>query len=80
MLAQVYKWYQDILAGRMLKEIENRDKVSGKYIRRILELSFLSPKIVRSILAGKQPADCTLKKLLSIHTPNWREQEEIFFR
>lgn len=56
------------------------DKVSEQYVRRILELSFLSPKIVRAILTGKQPADCTLKHLLSIHTPNWCEQEEIFFR
>lgn len=56
------------------------DKVSEQYVRRILELSFLSPKIVRAILTGKQPADCTLKHLLSIHTPNWWEQEEIFFR
>lgn len=79
-LAQAYKWHQDILKGQTLNEIAKRDKLSGQYVRRILELSFLSPKIVRSILAGKQPADCTLKHLLSIHTPNWREQEEIFFR
>lgn len=79
-LAQAYRWHQDILKGQTLKEIAKKDKVSEQYVRRILELSFLSPKIVRSILAGKQPADCTLKQLLSIHTPNWREQEEIFFR
>ena len=63
----------------MWYEHTKRDNVSAQYVRRILELSFLLPKIVRSILAGKQPADCTLKHLLSIHTPNWREQEEVFF-
>ena len=79
-LAQAYKRHQDILTGRTFKEVSEREKVSEQYVRRILELSFLSPKIVRAILTGKQPADCTLKHLLSIHTPNWREQEEIFFR
>ena len=79
-LAQAYKWHQDILTGRTFKEVSEREKVSEQYVRRILELSFLSPKIIRAILTGKQPADCTLKHLLSIHTPNWREQEEIFFR
>ena len=79
-LAQSYKWHQDILNGRTFKEVSEREKVSEQYVRRILELSFLSPKIIRTILIGKQPADCTLKHLLSIHTPNWREQEEIFFR
>ena len=75
-LAQAYKWHQDILTGRTFKEVSEREKVSEQYVRRILELSFLSPKIIRAILTGKQPADCTLKHLLSIHTPNWREQEE----
>ena len=79
-LAQAYKWHQDILTGRTFKEVSEREKVSEQYVRRILALSFLSPKIIRAILIGKQPADCTLKHLLSIHTPNWREQEEIFFR
>ena len=77
-LAQAYKWHQDILTGRTFKEVSEREKVSEQYVRRILELSFLSPKIIRAILTGKQPADCTLKHLLSIHTPNWREQEEFF--
>ena len=79
-LAQAHKWHQDILDGKMLKEIAQRDQKTEQYVRRILELSFLSPKIVRAILNGTQPADCTLKKLLSIHTPNWREQEASFFR
>jgi len=79
-IAQAFKCHQDILKGIPLKEVARRDKVSEQYVRRILELSFLSPKIVRAILNGTQPADCTLKHLLSIHTPNWQEQEEIFFR
>ena len=79
-LAQAYKWHQDVLEGKMLKEIAQGDQKTEQYVRRILELSFLSPKIVRTILNGTQPADCTLKRLLSIHTPNWREQEEEFFR
>lgn len=79
-LAQVYKWHQDILEGKMLKEIAQQEQKTEQYVRRILELSFLSPKIVRAILNGTQPADCTLKRLLSIHTSNWREQEEEFCR
>lgn len=79
-IAQAFKWHQDILKGITLREVARRDKVSEQYVRRILELSFLSPKIIRAILNGTQPVDCTLKHLLSIHTPNWQEQEKIFFR
>ena len=79
-LNQAYTWHQDILDGKTTQEIANRDKVCVQYVRRILNLSFLSPKIVRAILNGTQPADCTLKKLLSIKSSNWQEQEQIFYK
>ena len=77
-LNQAYAWHQDILDGKTTQEIANSEKVCVQYVRRILNLSFLSPKIVRAILNGTQPVDCTLKKLLSIKTSNWQEQEQIF--
>ena len=76
-LNQAYAWHQEILDGKTTQKIANKEKVCVQYVRRILNLSFLSPKIVRSILNSTQPADYTLKKLLSIHTPDWHEQEKI---
>ena len=76
-LNQACAWHQKILDGKTTQEIAKRDKVCVQYVRRILNLSFLSPKIVRAILNGTQPADCTLKKLLSFRTADWREQEQI---
>ncbi len=76
-LNQAYTWHQEILDGKTTQEIANREKVCVQYVRRILNLSFLSPKIVRSILNGTQPADCTLKKLLSIKTSDWQEQTKL---
>ena len=79
-LNQAYKWHQEIITGASTQDIAKRDKVCVQYVRRILNLSFLSPKIVRAILNGTQPADCTLKKLLSIKSSNWQEQEQIFYK
>ena len=79
-LNQAYAWHQDVISGTSTQNIAKRDKVCVQYVRRILNLSFLSPKIVRSILNGTQPADCTLKKLLSIKSSNWQEQEQIFYK
>ena len=79
-LNQAYKWHQEIINGASTQDIAKRDKVCVQYVRRILNLSFLSPKIVRAILNGTQPADCTLKKLLSIKSSNWQEQEQIFYK
>ncbi|MBP5404136.1 MAG: recombinase family protein [Elusimicrobiaceae bacterium] len=74
-LNQAYTWHQDVISGASTQDIAKRDKVCVQYVRRILNLSFLSPKIVRAILNGTQPADCTLKKLLSIKSSNWQEQQ-----
>ena len=79
-LNQAYKWHQEIINGASTQDIAKRDKVCVQYVRRILNLSFLSPKIVRTILNCTQPADCTLKKLLSIKSSNWQEQEQIFYK
>lgn len=73
-LNQAYTWHQDVISGASTQDIAKRDNVCVQYVRRILNLSFLSPKIVRSILNGTQPADCTLQKLLSIKSSNWQEQ------
>ena len=79
-LNQAYTWHQDVISGASTQDIAKRDKVCVQYVRRILNLSFLSPKIVRAILNDTQPADCTLKKLLSIKSSNWNEQEKIFHK
>lgn len=79
-LNQAYTWHQEILDGKTTQEIANRDKVCVQYVRRILNLSFLSPKIVRTILNGTQPTDCTLKKLLAIKVSDWQEQDQIFYK
>lgn len=56
-----------------------REQKIEQYVRRILELSFLLPKIVRSILNGTQPVDCTLKKLIWIDALDWPKQNKLFF-
>ena len=78
-LHQAYTWHQEILDGKTTQEIANREKVCVQYVRRILNLSFLSPKIVRSILNGTQPVDCTLKKLIWIDALDWPKQNKLFF-
>ena len=79
-LNQAYIWHQDVINGTSTQDIAKRDKVCVQYVHRILNLSFLSPKIARAILNGTQPADFTLKKLISIKTSNWQEQEQIFYK
>ncbi len=79
-LNQAYIWHQDVISGTSTQDIAKRDKVCVQHVRRILNLSFLSPKIVRTILNGTQPADCTLKKLLAIKESDWYKQEQTLIK
>lgn len=76
-LQKAYRWHKDILTGKTIKEIALREHLSERYILRILQLSFLSPRITKHILAGTLSKSVTLKRLLMLKSGNWAEQEQL---
>jgi DNA invertase Pin-like site-specific DNA recombinase len=64
-VARARQWSEDLLAGRAQStaEIAERERVSSRYVRRLLRLAFLAPKIVESIAAGDQPPELTAEAL-----------------
>jgi hypothetical protein len=59
-----------------IKEIAECEKENNiDYIKKAVRLNILSPKIIESILAGKQPEDLTVEKLCAIKTLDRNEQE-----
>lgn len=76
-IAKSYLWNKQLLSGKVKSgaEIQKREKQkSYAYIANILELRFLAPSIVESILNGTQPRNLTIKDLFKIKTLNWCEQ------
>ena len=71
-VAKSYYLHNQILSGTQVKDVAD-----STYLKRVLELRFLSPKIIDSILNGTQPKDISLQKLFTIKTLNWQEQEKI---
>ncbi len=72
-----YKW-SDLITkeGLIVSEIAKRENVTKRYVRHVLDLSFLSPKIVTAIFEGRQPRDLTYRKLTSFKSFDWKEQEK----
>ncbi len=56
------RWSQDLIAGRAqsVGELAKRERLDGRSLRRLLQLGFLSPRIVEAIAAGHQPLDLTV--------------------
>jgi hypothetical protein len=52
--------------------------VSPRYVREILNLTYISPRLVEMILAGRQPSDLTLDQLIADLPIAWGAQERRF--
>ena len=78
-IARGRQWADDLLAGRVesVAVIAKREGVFPNYVRRLIRLAFLAPRIVEAIAAGHQPAELTAKALTErIELPLiWSEQE-----
>jgi len=61
-VARARRWSQDLIAGRVqsVDELAKRERLDGRSLRRLLQLGFLSPRIVEAIAEGHQPLDLTV--------------------
>ena len=73
-------WFEDLASGRArsLQDLAKRDAISRRYIRRLVDLSFLSPELVLVILQGRQPVELTATRLTELDLPlDWAEQHKL---
>lgn len=79
-IAKSYLWNRQLLSGDVkdFKGIQKREgHKDSRYIVNIVNLRFLAPDIIESILNGIQHRDLSLQKLFSIKTSDWNEQRKI---
>lgn len=79
-LARAHHWRKLIEAGKCQSPLEIAERVNSDagYIRKIMRLNDLSPRIVRRILDGTAPDTLTLNKLINRLPYSWEEQEKKF--
>ena len=79
-IARALHWSDELLSGRApsIAKVAEREGVSARYVRRLMRLAFLAPKIVEMIAAGGQPPELTAEALAErIDLPLlWTAQEE----
>ncbi|MCA9129233.1 MAG: recombinase family protein [Planctomycetales bacterium] len=78
-LAQAHHWLDQIKQGKPLYEISSECGHYEDYVRKRVELAFLSPRIQQQILEGTQSPELTVHHLLKSDIPlDWFEQENRF--
>jgi hypothetical protein len=79
-IARGRAWFEELATGRVrsLQELAKRDGISRRYIRRLVGLAFLSPRLVEAILQGRQPIELTATRLTELDLPlDWTEQHKL---
>ena len=72
-------WFIRLKNGTTYEEIANLEKVSPQRVRMLIDMAFLSPKLIESIALGRQPLDLTTEWFRSHRLPAlWEEQERLF--
>ncbi len=73
-------WLDELMDGKVktLREIAERETLPERYVRRVLELTFLAPDITQAILDGGQPETLTLEDLVMGGNlpPDWARQRK----
>jgi hypothetical protein len=75
-LARAHSWVARLLAGQAssIQAIAQTERLTKRYVARIIPLAFLAPDITEAILEGSQPQDLTLAKLCQRLPLAWPEQ------
>jgi site-specific DNA recombinase len=79
-IARGRAWFEELAAGRArsLRELAERDGITRRYIRRLVDLAFLSPELVEAILHGRQPVELTATRLTELDLPlDWTDQRSL---
>ena len=77
-IARGERWRVALCNGNSLTTIAARDGITEKYLGQMLCFAFLSPKLVRAILDGRQPPELTTNWLRRHGLPMfWAEQDRI---
>lgn len=73
-------WYERLLSGGLESQptFAREMGISPRYLRKISRCAFLAPDLVELILAGRQPVELTLEKLLENLPLDWSQQRQLF--
>lgn len=75
-ISRAFVWNQMLLNREVksISQLSRKEGISCRYIRHILPLCSLSPKVIDTILEGRQHPKTTITDLLQIQSLPWSDQ------
>ncbi len=78
-LARAFRWQKLLENGTYgcIEDVARGERIGASFVSRIVRLALLAPDIVEAILAGKQPAQLTLRDLTCPFPAEWTRQRVV---
>jgi site-specific DNA recombinase len=70
-------WLDALLAGKNVAELASHEGCTERYLRVMLQLAFVSPRLVQAIADGSMPPGLTATRLSQALPRVWLEQERL---
>jgi len=77
-IVRAHRWRDMLESGdyATVRDLAKAEAINESYLGRVLRLTLLAPKIVETILEGRQPATLELSDLLQQFPIEWDQQLE----
>ena len=80
-IARAWKWRRQVESGAVsvIQEIATAEKVSDRFVSRMMRLAYLSPDVLQALVVRRVPPALSLADLIEIARLPWAEQEAVAF-
>lgn len=80
-LARAWSWRRQLETGAAstIQDIAAVEKVSDRFVSRMMRLAYLSPEVLEHLVIRRAPPALSLNDLVAVADQPWAEQMEIVF-
>jgi hypothetical protein len=84
LIANAHRWWEDLMTGRYpaMRALAQAYGTDERYVARVVQLAFIAPSLVESIIVGTQPVELTAQNLITaVELPHrWDNQVAVIIR
>ena len=80
-VARAWKWRQQLESGAAstIQDVAAAEKVSDRFISRMVRLAYLAPEVLEHLLTRRVPPAVTLNEMAAVADRPWGEQMGVVF-
>jgi len=80
-IARAWSWRRQLESGAAstIQDIANAEKVSDRFVGRMIRLAYLSPSVLESLVITRKPPAISINDLMAVAELPWPEQMEVVF-